>query len=103
VTRRYQELVGRFRAIPFAMSAPFDPDGYVVSKALAGLCSMVGKEEKKFRTNPVALTTTLLQEVFKQADPPTIDRRGVVCSSFRPRVGPPPLPWVSGVVEVHCG
>jgi Protein of unknown function (DUF4197) len=37
VTRQYQELVGRYQAIPFAKSAAFDLDGYVVSKALAGL------------------------------------------------------------------
>jgi Protein of unknown function (DUF4197) len=44
VTRQYQELVGRSQAIPVAKSATFDLDGYVVSKALAGLFSMVGEE-----------------------------------------------------------
>ena len=50
VTRQYQDLVGRFQAIPFAKSATFDLDGYVVSKALAGLFYMVGEEEKKMET-----------------------------------------------------
>jgi hypothetical protein len=68
VTRQYQDLVGRFQAIPFAKSAPFDLDGYVVSKALAGLFYRVGEEEK-IRTNPAARVPTLLKEVFKQAVP----------------------------------
>jgi Protein of unknown function (DUF4197) len=65
VTRQYQDLVGRFQAIPFAKSTAFDLDHYVVSKALAGLFYMVGEEEKKIRTNPAARATALLKEVFK--------------------------------------
>ena len=64
VTRQYQDLVRRFQAIPFAMSATFDLDGYVVSKALAGLFSMVGDEEKQIRTNTAARAPALLKEVF---------------------------------------
>ena len=64
VTRQYQDLVGRFQAIPFVMSATFDLDGYVVSKALAGLFSMVGDEEKLIRTNTAARAPALLKEVF---------------------------------------
>jgi len=65
VTRQYQDLVGRFQAIPFAKSATFDLDGFVVSKSLAGLFYMVGEEEKQIRTNPAARATALLKEVFK--------------------------------------
>jgi hypothetical protein len=36
VTWQYQDLVGRCQVIPWATSAPFDRDGSVVSKALAG-------------------------------------------------------------------
>ena len=64
VTRQYQDLVARFQAIPFVMSATFDLDGYVVSKALAGLFSMVGDEEKPIRTNTAARAPALLKEVF---------------------------------------
>lgn len=64
VTRQYQELMGRFDAIPFAKSQTFDIDGYVVGKALDGLFHVVGEQETLIRTNPAARTTTLLQEVF---------------------------------------
>jgi hypothetical protein len=64
VTRQYQELMGRFDAIPFARSQTFDIDGYVTNKALDGLFHVVGEQEKLIRTNPTARTTALLQEVF---------------------------------------
>jgi hypothetical protein len=64
VTRQYKELVGRFQAIPFAKAESFDVDQYVVSKALDGLFHVLGDEEKKIRTNPVARSTELLKEVF---------------------------------------
>jgi Protein of unknown function (DUF4197) len=64
VIRQYQELMGRFDAIPFARSQTFDIDGYVTNKALDGLFHVVGEQEKQIRTNPAARTTALLQEVF---------------------------------------
>jgi len=64
VTRQYQELMGRFDAIPFARAQTFDIDGYVVNKALDGLFHVVGEQETLIRTNPAARTTALLQEVF---------------------------------------
>lgn len=42
----------------------FDLDDYVTNKALDGLFTMVGEEEKKIRTNPAARTTDLLRTVF---------------------------------------
>jgi hypothetical protein len=64
VSRQYNELVGRFQAIPFARAEAFDLDGYVVGKALAGLFHVVGEQERQIRTNPAARTTELLKEVF---------------------------------------
>ena len=64
VTRQYQELVGRFKAIPFAQTQAFDIDGYVVTKALDGLFHVVGEQEREIRRNPAARTTALLKEVF---------------------------------------
>ncbi|HET8577399.1 MAG TPA: DUF4197 domain-containing protein [Methylomirabilota bacterium] len=64
VTRQYQELVGRFKEIPFAQTQAFDLDGYVVAKALDGLFHVVGEQEREIRTNPAARTTALLKEVF---------------------------------------
>jgi len=64
VTRQYNELMDRFHAIPFVKKETFDLDSYVVTKALDGLFSVLGEEEKKIRTNPQARVTDLLKEVF---------------------------------------
>jgi hypothetical protein len=64
VTRQYEELVGRFQAIPFVKSESFDIDHYVATKALEGLFHALGEEERKIRTNPAARVTDLLKEVF---------------------------------------
>jgi Protein of unknown function (DUF4197) len=66
VTRRYQDLVARFEAIPFVKSQAFDLDGYVVDRGLAGLFHVLGEQEKEIRTNPSARVTDLLKEVFKR-------------------------------------
>ena len=64
VTRQYNDLLGRARAIPFLNVEAYDLDHYVVGKALDGLFHVVGDEEKKIRTNPSARVTDLLKEVF---------------------------------------
>jgi hypothetical protein len=64
VTRQYNELLGRARAIPFLDVEAYDLDSYVVGRALDGLFLVVGDEEKKIRTNPSARVTDLLREVF---------------------------------------
>ena len=64
VTRQYNELVGRFQAIPFMKSESLDIDHYVVTKSLDGLFYVLGQEEQKIRTNPAARVTDLLKEVF---------------------------------------
>jgi uncharacterized protein DUF4197 len=64
VTRQYQALMAQFNAIPLAKAQTFDINKYVVNKALDGLFHVVSEQEKLIRTNPVARTTALLQEVF---------------------------------------
>jgi hypothetical protein len=64
VTRQYNELVGRYKSVPFAQSVTFDINGYVTEKTTDGLFFVVGQEEKKIRTNPSARVTDLLKEVF---------------------------------------
>jgi len=64
VTRQYDELLNRAKAIPFANVEQYDLDNYVVGKALDGLFHVVGEEEVKIRTNPQARVTDLLREVF---------------------------------------
>ncbi len=64
VTRQYKELLEQFQAIPFMKTESLDIDHYVVTKSLDGLFYVLGQEEKKIRTNPVARVTDLLKEVF---------------------------------------
>jgi hypothetical protein len=64
VTRQYNDLVGRYQAIPFVRSETFDINRYVVTRALDGLFHVLGEEERKIRTNPAARVTDLLKEVF---------------------------------------
>lgn len=64
VTRQYNELIGRYQAIPFVKTETFDINHYVVTKALDGLFYVLGQEEHKIRTNPAARVTDLLKEVF---------------------------------------
>jgi hypothetical protein len=64
VSRQYNDLLDRARALPFLNVERFDLEDYVVDKALAGLFRVVGDEERKIRTNPSARVTDLLREVF---------------------------------------
>jgi len=64
VTRKYKEMVGRYEAIPFSKDIAFDPDQYVVEKAMDGLFYVLGQEEKTIRSNPAARVNDLLKEVF---------------------------------------
>ena len=65
VSRYYAQMKEKFEAIPFAGAAgSFDLDHYVTAKAVEGLFSMLGEEEKKIRTDPAARGTELLKKVF---------------------------------------
>ena len=64
VTRQYNDLIGRYKAVPFAKSMSFDIDQYVTEKTTDGLFFVVAQEEKKIRTNPAARVTDLLKDVF---------------------------------------
>lgn len=65
VTRQYNELMGRARAIPFLKTELLDINEYVVAKALDGLFHVLAEEERKIRQDPAARVTELLKEVFK--------------------------------------
>ncbi len=64
VTQTYNAMMDKVPAVPFAKPEPVDLNHYVTTKALDGLFHMVGQEEQKIRTNPVAQTTDLLKKVF---------------------------------------
>ena len=63
-TRAYKDMMGRYTSVPMMSKQSLDLDDYVTNKSLDGLFHMVGEEEKKIRSNPVARTTDLLKTVF---------------------------------------
>jgi Protein of unknown function (DUF4197) len=64
VNRQYNDLIGRYKDVPFSKSIAFDVNQYVTEKTTDGLFFVVGQEEKKIRTNPAARVTDLLKDVF---------------------------------------
>jgi len=64
VVKSYDQLVGRYEAIPFTQKPSLDLRGYVTDKALDGLFAVLGQEERKIRTDPAARVTPLLRQVF---------------------------------------
>jgi hypothetical protein len=64
VNRQYNDLMGKYKDVPFSKSITFDVNRYVTEKATDGIFYVVGQEEKKIRTNPAARVTDLLKEVF---------------------------------------
>lgn len=65
VAKQYKQLVDQFKVIPFPYAVgPVDLDSYVTSKAVEGLFTMLGEEERKIRTDPAARGTALLKKVF---------------------------------------
>lgn len=65
VANNYKQMTDKIEAIPFAGAVgTFDLDHYVTTKAVDGLFSMLGEEEKKIRTDPAARGTELLKKVF---------------------------------------
>jgi Protein of unknown function (DUF4197) len=63
-TRAYKNMMGRYESVPLMSKQALDLDDYVTNKSLDGLFHMVGEEEKKIRTDPLARTTDLLKAVF---------------------------------------
>lgn len=62
--RAYKDMIGKYDNIPFVPKAELDLDKYVTTKSVDGLFLMLGEEEKKIRTNPVARGSELLKKVF---------------------------------------
>ena len=68
VVKKYNEVMGQYQGIPFAKKMPmFDPQEYVLNKALDGLFYVLGQEEANIRKNPQARVTDLLKQVFNKA------------------------------------
>lgn len=63
-TKYYGEIVTRYNQIPLVQKVNPDLDDYATDKAIDGLFTMIAKEERNIRENPVARTTELLKRVF---------------------------------------
>jgi hypothetical protein len=64
VIKTYQDLERSYQRIPFAPKTSFSVEDHVTEKALDGLFSILGDEEKKIRQDPAARSTDLLKRVF---------------------------------------
>ena len=63
-TKYYGELVSRYNSIPMVQKVNPDLNDYATDLAMQGLFTMIAKEEKSIRQDPVARTTELLKRVF---------------------------------------
>jgi len=60
----YEQVMGQYRALPFAPEIKTDLSGYVVDKGMAGIFHYLALEEAAIRKDPAKRTTELLQRVF---------------------------------------
>ncbi len=61
-------IIRRYNSIPFIDKVNPDLTDYVTNQALKGVFTMIAKEEKDIRKNPIMRTTTLLKKVFALQD-----------------------------------
>lgn len=60
----YNELADYYDNLPLTTKPALDLDEYITERALNGLFTVLGQEEKRIREDPVARTTDLLKRVF---------------------------------------
>ncbi len=60
----YNGLTDYYNKLPLVTTPALDLDEYVTQQALNGLFTVLGQEEKRIRTDPLARTTDLLRRVF---------------------------------------
>jgi hypothetical protein len=60
----YNGLTDYYNKLPLVTTPALDLDEYVTQHALNGLFAVLGQEEKRIRTDPLARTTDLLRRVF---------------------------------------
>ncbi len=65
-TRSYRNLMQKADTVPFLKKESLELDSYVTGKALDGLFTIVGQEEKRIRTDPAARVTDLLRSTFSR-------------------------------------
>ena len=65
VTKYWDQLTGRYNALPMTNKVNPDIEDYVTNKTIDGLFVLIAKEEKNIRNNPDARVSELLQKVFR--------------------------------------
>ncbi len=68
LTKYWNPIITTYNKIPFVEKQNPDLDAYVTERAMAGLFTMVEKEEKKIRDNPAARVSDILKKVFGSLD-----------------------------------
>ncbi len=63
-TKYYGDLVNKYNSIPLVQKVNPDLNDYATDMAMQGLFTMIAKEEKNIRQDPIARTTELLKRVF---------------------------------------
>ncbi len=60
----YDDVMGKYKSIPFMPDVKGDLNGYVVEKGMDGIFYYLAKEEAAIRSEPLKQTTTLLKRLF---------------------------------------
>jgi hypothetical protein len=63
-TKYYGDIVNKYNSIPLVQKVNPDLNDYATDMAMQGLFTMIAKEERNIRQDPVARTTELLKRVF---------------------------------------
>ncbi len=67
-TKYYSDIVTTYNKIPFIEKVNPDLNDYATDQAIEGLFTLIAKEEKNIREDPLARTTDLLKKVFGSQD-----------------------------------
>ena len=62
--RAYDNIMGKYRSLPFVPDVKADLTTYVIDKGMNGLFYYIAQEEAAIRQDPAKRTTDLLKRVF---------------------------------------
>ena len=65
IAKQWNPLVKKYNSIPFTEKINPDLEDYITNKAIEGLFVLIAQQEKEIRQNPLARTTEILKNVFK--------------------------------------
>lgn len=65
-TKHFSTVVDTYNKIPLVQKVDPDLENYATQKTMDGLFSLIEKEERNIRDNPIARTTELLKKVFSR-------------------------------------